>query len=331
MIKKSIQQRITTGKFVLPAVLLLSIAIWFVVYFIKPVIGASQVTSPFWQLIEPYLPGGFFTRIISYLLYAFVGYFLIELNNAFAIIRLRTSIQSSIYFIIIAFCPELHPLHVGNVAALCMVISIYFLFQSYQKTQSSGILFNSWFFLGLSSLLFPQLLFLVPLYLLGAYNFQSLNFKSFFAGIIGLMLPFWFLLGYAFSFNHIELFYRPFQNLCTFAPINFFTLKTAQIATTGFIIFIFIIALIHSLVTGWQDKIRTRSYLNFLSLMGICLLVLLCLQPQHFISIFPLLLVSFSFLAGHFFALTSNRGSNLFFIFSLVGSIVLFAYNLWML
>jgi hypothetical protein len=186
-------------------------------------------------------------------------------------------------------------------------------------------------FLGLSGLILPQLLYLAPVYLIAAYNFQSLNPRSFFAGLLGLTFPFWFLAGYAFTFNHLEMIYHPFQTLITFEPINFLVLKGWQIATISYIILLFVVGVANSLINGWQDKIRTRVYLNFFSLIGTCLLILLILQPQHFVTVFPLLLVCFSFLAGHFFALTKSRSSNIFFIVSLIGLATLLIYNLWML
>lgn len=331
IVKKRIQQRITTGKFVLPVVMLLSVAIWIGVYLVKPVGVFSSSSSPIWQLIEPFFLGKPLSLVINFLLYSGIAYFLIELNNAFAIIRLRASVQTSLYFILIAVCPELYALHSGTVITLCMVASIFFLFQSYQHAKPTGGIFYSWMFLGLGSLIFPQLLYLAPLYLIGAYNFQSLSPKSFFAGLIGVTFPYWFLIGYAFTFNRPEMFYHPFGELVNFMPVNVFALKGWQIATIGYVTLLFVVAVVHSLIHGWQDKIRTRAYLNFFSLLGVCLVVALILQPQHFITIFPLLLVCFSFLVGHFFALTHSRASNFFFIFSLIGLIALLGYNLWML
>ena len=331
MIRKSIQHRITTGKITLPVVMLLSVMIWLGVYFIKPVAVFSHSSSPVWQMLEPFFLGKSISLLINFIFYAFISYLLIELNNTFGIIRLRASIQTSFYLIVIAACPELYPLHVGTASTLFMVISIYFLFKSYQQANPSGNVFYSWMFLGLSGLILPQLLYLAPFYLIAAYNFQSLNPRSFFAGLLGIMFPFWFLAGYAFTFNHLEMIYHPFQTLITFEPINLLVLKGWQVATISYIILLFVVGVANSLINGWQDKIRTRAYLNFFSLIGTCLLVLLVLQPQHFVTVFPLLLVCFSFLAGHFFALTKSRSSNIFFIVSLIGLATLLIYNLWML
>lgn len=331
MIQKRAQQKITMGKFVLPIVMLFSIAIWFGVYSLKPAAHIAQSSSSFWNLITSYLPQEPFSKIINFIIYGVVGYFLIEFNNAFAIIRLRATIQTSVYFIVIAACPQLYSLHAGSVAVLFMTTSIYFLFQSYQHASPSGLIFHSWLFLGLSTLLFPQFLFLVPLYWVAGYNFQSLNFRSLFAGLIGLSVPYWFLLGYAFYFNQMDFVYKMVEELCTFEPIQIESFQSWQIATFIYVFVFFIVAVIHSLATGWQDKIRTRSYLNFFILLELCLATLIILQPHHFVVILPLLLVGFSFLTGHFFALTNGRTSNIYFTISLVGLITLFLYNLWML
>lgn len=329
--KKRIQQRITAGRFVLPVVMILSLAIWIGVYIIKPIDVFKVSSSPVWQLIEPFFLGKPLSLVINFILYAFIAYFLIELNNAFAIIRLRASIQTSLYLILIAVCPELYTLHVGTIVTLCVSGSLFFLYRSYQQSRSSADIFYSWMLLGLGSLIFPQLLYLVPVYLIGAYNFQSLNPRSFFAGIIGLSFPYWFLLGYALIFNRLDMFYHPFMELVNFAPIDFLVLKSWQIATICYVILLFLVAVAHSLINGWQDKIRARAYLNFFSLLGISLAVGLILQPQHFITIFPLFLVSFSFLVGHFFVLTHSKASNLFFLFSLIGLGALLGFNLWTL
>jgi len=47
------------------------------------------------------------------LLFAGIGYFLIELNNTFAIIRMRASVQTSLYFLLITACPGMHLLYAG--------------------------------------------------------------------------------------------------------------------------------------------------------------------------------------------------------------------------
>src|SRR3712207_8224994 len=109
----------------------------------------------------------------------------------------------------------MHLLHSGDLAAIASLISIFFLFNSYQKSHAASDLYYSFLFIGAGSLLFPQLTFFSVLWLLEAQRFQSLNLRSFCAAILGWMTPYWLLFGHAFFYDRMELFYRPFIELAT--------------------------------------------------------------------------------------------------------------------
>ena len=125
------------------------------------------------RLLHPHLAN----RLFSFILYAVIGYFLIQLNNTFAIIRMRASVQTSVYFLLISVCPSLHMLYAGDLAAASFLVALFFLFKSYQQARPTGSLFHAFVFIGLGSLLFPQLMLFVPIFWIGAYNFQSLQPK----------------------------------------------------------------------------------------------------------------------------------------------------------
>ena len=84
-------------------------------------------------------------------------------------------------------------------------------------------------------------------------------------------------------------------------------------------------------VAGYEDKIRTRSYLHFLIFLTFCIFVYILLQPAQTFHLLPLLLIGVSILTGHFVVLTNSRASNVFFICALTGLILLFGFNVWML
>ena len=108
----------------------------------------TQGSPSAWQPARDFLLPGWADRIVSFLIYATIGYFLIELNNQFSIIRMRASMQTAIYFLLVTVCPKMHYLYTGDIVALGFLISIYFLFKSYQQTQAAGYLFYSFFFIG---------------------------------------------------------------------------------------------------------------------------------------------------------------------------------------
>lgn len=330
MRRNRFQQRIVTGRFTLPVAIVLSTLIWIAVFTTKPGIVSSD-TYFFRQMLFNLLPANFVGELINYLLYGITGYMLIELNNAYSVIRMRTSFQCTVYVFLVGACSFLFPLQQGSISNLCLIISVYFLFRTYQKQQPVGHFFHSFLFIGLGSILFPQLLFYVPLLLIGAYNFKSLTARTFFAGIFGLSLPYWFLLGHAFFYDRMELFYAPFVELSTFLPIGYSGLQLCQLLSGAFVTVLFIISSIHSLVTSYQDKIKTRSYLNFFILITMGTILFCFLQPQFTNTLFPILLTGSSLLIGHLFVLTATKSSDILFIVTLIFLITLAAFNLWTL
>lgn len=335
MRNKRLQSQVTAGRWTLPVVIFICTLCWVSTYFLFPNPIASTALengSSILQSTRDLLLPGWAERVVSFLIYATIGYFLIELNNQFSIIRMRASMQTAIYFLLVTICPGMHLLYAGDIVALGFLISIYFLFKSYQQTQAAGYLFYSFFFIGAGSILFPQFTVLSVLWLLEAYRFQSLTARSFCGALIGWMLPYWMLFGHAFFYNQMELFYRPFSQLLTFGEVfNIQILQPWEMAILGYLLVLFIVSAVHCIAAGFEDKIRTRAYLQFLIDLTLFLFLLIALQPIHCSALLPLLMISNSILIGHFFVLTNSKSSNVFFIISLVGLILLFAFNIWTL
>jgi len=297
---------------------------------VMPDISADPAAGELWRQWLPFELPHWISWGVSFILYIFTGYLLIALNNAFSLIRIRASIQSAIFFLLIGICPSLHLLYTGSILPVPILFSLYFLFRSYQNHKASADLFYSFCFLGISCLLQPFLMWFIPVWFLGAYNMQSLTPKSLFAGLTGWFFPFWFLLGHAYFYGEMELFYRPFQQLTTFYPIrDFLAISLSQWIILGYLLLIYIVSIIHILVKGYQDKIRTRSYLHYLMMLILCIYLSIVLQPIWLPDLLPVLMALTSILAAHFFVLSNNRGSNIFFIASVIGLGLIFGYNIW--
>lgn len=321
---KRLQNRITAGRFTLPAAVFLSLFCWVLTSILLPEIPVMKSNYPLWETIyNDWIPT-WASAPLSFLLYGIIGYFLIELNNTFAIIRMRASVQTAIYFLLISVCPAMHQLYAGDIASTAFLISLFFLFKGYQHPHPAGILFYSFLFIGAGSLFFPQLTLFIPIFWIGAYSFQALTPKSFFGGLIGWTLPYWFLFGHAYFYGEIELFYQPFIELVTFHPITLWNFPLWEIATLGYLFLLFIVSSVHCLVAGYEDKIRTRSYLHFLIFLTFCIFVYILLQPAQTFHLLPLLLIGVSILTGHFVVLTNSRASNVFSFVPLPG---LYSYS----
>ena len=326
---RNFQNRFTTGRFTLPAVIAVAMACWLLgVLLLPPQVHQAPSGSGLWQSLGTDNLPLWLSLATSFLLHGLTGWILIELNNAYAIIRMRASVQTAFYLLFVSACPLLHRLHAGNVGAVACMAALYFLLGSYRHRRPESMLFYAFALLGTGSLAVPQLTLLAPVFWIGAYNFRALRFKSFCASLLGWWLPYWFLLGHAYFHGQMELFCSPFRELACFAP---WSMDYHAFATLGCLFVVFAVATTHCLATGYEDKIRTRSYLHFLIWFCCYTFLFMTLQPSEETALLPMLLAGVSFPAGHLFVLTDGRGINYFFIAMFVGLFALFVFNLWML
>lgn len=328
-----IQKVVVTGRATLPVTILLAALCWVAsgILLSKGIYAERAEGYPLWTGFDELALSEAINSAVCFVLYGLVGYLLVLLNNAYAIIRMRASAQTALFMLLIAVCPGVHQrLHVGVLVSLLFLVSLHFLFRSYQKQRPEGDLTHAFLFLGLGSLVYPQLTWLAPVLWIGALMFQSLRPKSFVASIVGWAVPYWFLFVYAYFFGEMELFYAPFHELVNIRE-SAFSLRPETLATLGYLLLLLAGSGIHYARSGLDDGIRTRCYLQFFFLLSFCLLAYIAWQPMQGVLILPLLLMGVSFLAAHLFVLTESRASNVFFTVILVGMFALLGYNLWSL
>lgn len=294
-----------TGRFTLPVVILICLLLW---------------GSTFQEWNE----------LISLGVTIIIGYVFIETNTTFNLIRTRTSMPVCLYWLIATALFFLHPFEWTNLVPLVFILATYQLFHSYESVSSSPFIFHSFLFIGLGSIAFPQLLYMVPMLWGSMIPFRAISIKSFLASIIGLMTPYWFIFGYALYFNEMHILLMPLREAAHLYPIDYSHLTLPEIASWGFITLLLIISGFHYWQISYMDKTRTRIYHSYLAIAGFWATLLSILQPVHLCEWLSIQLICTAFLCGHLFSLTRNRFSGIFFIVTFVLYILLMSFNLWM-
>lgn len=268
--------------------------------------------------------------MVSLLACALTAYLLIETNTTFSLIRTRSTLHVSFYMLLTTVCLFPPPFRIAAFVPFLFLTAIFQLFRSYESAHPEESVFHAFLFIGLGSLLFPQLIYFTPLLYMGMINFRSLSLKSFFASLIGLSVPYWFCFGYAFCYDKMEFFRELLQEIVHFQPISYQALGPSEILSFGMITLISLVSSIHYLQTSYLDKVRTRLFLFFLISIEVWIYILGILQPQHFNTLLQMQIIAGSILTGHLFSLTHNRFTGIFFIITFVILIILTTYNLWM-
>lgn len=310
MRKNRFQNKVATGKLTLPVASVLATLLW----------SAEGIYT--------------LDRLWGLLVCGLTAYVWMETNNTHTLIRIRSRLTPAIYLFMCGCIFSLHTVQDGSIAALFMLASYYLLFKSYQQPEAVGHMFHSFLCLGLGSVFFPQLLYFVPFYFwYAAIYLRSLTWRTFWAGVIGLVLPYWFWGGYALYADQLPRFTGHFLALGQFQPLSWENYRhpdilqaDAVVLTTVFTL----IAALHCISTSFNDKIRTRMFLQCILFQEFLMLLFMALQPVHLPTLTGLLVMNSAPVLSHYFALTEKRLTNALFILFLILFTTLAFLNLWM-
>jgi len=254
------------------------------------------------------------------------------INDTNALLRVRSRMVSCTFLVLSAAVPFVFISLQGSFVQLCAVVSNLILFHSYQDKLSHGWTLYAFLCLGLASMTFVQALFFLPfLWLLMATQLLTLSWRTWAASLLGVMIPYWFLLPYYVYKQDFKPLADHFSALGTFSqPLEYAHLPIGTILAIILIALLTLSGGLHLWRYGYEDKIRTRQIYSCYTLMSWLTLLFLVLQPQHILVLMPLVIVNTSPIIAHFLTFTHTRVSNIAF-FVIIGLIALLtALNLWM-
>lgn len=292
---------------------------------------ASLLVAVVWMLPDvsnAYLWGGLAVMAAMTLIMA-------EWNNQFQLIRIRSRMNSVVFLTLMALFPSLHALTWDVVPTVGLLLSYFVLFRAYGAYQTQGILFHTLFFVSLGSLVYPPLLLFAPFLLLSSYaQLRALTFRSFFAGLLGLLLPYWLYAPYlVWQPEKGREFLALWQHyLLTDIP-DYAALPPHHWVASGLLLFLALVSVFHFLRTAYNDKIRTRQYFFLLLVQFLPLLMMGAAYPADDAHWIPLLIVTMTPFVGHYFTLARGSLMNLWFwiwLVLLVSLGVVQHFDLWM-
>ena len=297
--------RITTGTFTLPVTAVAVFVLW---------LPGGPSDSGLWAGLAA-------TGLTAYLL--------MELNNRNSLLRVRSRMVSVTYLALTAACPALHGWSTAMIPALCLAAAYFPLFGAYQQPRPAGYVFHAFAFISAGSLCYAPLLLLLPFfYLCLATQLRGLTWRSFWAGIAGAALPYWFVLTLAVWQGTFPANFITTAEAFRFAPPRYELIELWQAAAAAFTGALALLGIIHFLRRAYNDNIRTRMLLYAITVIEIALLAATVLQPQHFEVLFRLLLVNSAPLIAHYFTLARGRRMNLWFCIclALLGALLILNY-----
>jgi len=240
-------------------------------------------------------------------------------NKIYNLIRERTTLPTFFYVLLIGTNPLYFNNLTGGISALIVMLCWFFLLGTYQNPNSQRRAFNLALCLSLGAFYWPLLLALFPVFWYGMFQMRSLNLKTLFANLLGIILVGLFMLTWAYYHEDWSLFTYPvqiFQNLF----FELWIISDYYAAIRFLLLFILIIlAGIQINIIKISEKIHTVIISGYLFLFALFLTPCYCIMSQWKAEWGLIFNLPTAFLLAHFFSNARQKWKSwLFFIIILL-------------
>ncbi len=305
--KRTFQNKVAASRYSLPVTATLAALAW---------VAVGLLLSNIWV---PFA----FTIISTFLM--------VELNNRNSLMRTYSRMVSCSFLVLVTMAGLPSMELKSSIVTMCFIAFYLIVWNTYQDKQSAGLTFYAFCCIGLASLVFVQIGYVLPvLWVLMAVFTLSLSVRTFFASLLGLIAPYWFSAGYYFYTDNLPALIKHFTDFIDFRTLfDYSAVTDHQLINLGFITLLTVISSIHFIRTSYADKIRTRMIYESLIMMSAACILFIVLQPQHIHEVGGILVVSASPLIAHFITFTKGKVSNITFITMLVLAVLILAFNIF--
>lgn len=282
-----------------------------------------------------------------FLLFCIGVYLVVELNNRNALMRQYSRMVSCSYMAMMMMCPWVLRNHNVLFVQVCLIASLLLLFRIYQRRESAGTRYYSYLLVGIASMVWPPLLYVVPLlFFCEAAFLYSFSWKGFFISLFAIATPMWLALpyvAYTGTFQEVidhfaqvvpnDKLISAFSNPVLLIP-SAVPLELYQAVVVILIIAVMIAGVVHYVRNSYADKIQVRMYYNLFILMSLVITlayIVVMLLPFDKTAtmdmLLAILIVFVSPLVAHYITFTNTRLTNISVILLMIVVLTLTVYN----
>ncbi len=142
--------------------------------------------------------------VLGWLLNMITAYGLHWINIRFEVLGKRTVYVSFLFSLLALTSLGFHSFHPGMLGGILLFISLVFLFLIYHRSKTQAYLYNAGLFWGLSVLVYPPFLAMLPLYFLGARFVKSTRWNDYVLLFAGFITPIWIWAAYAYLKGYLN-------------------------------------------------------------------------------------------------------------------------------
>ena len=235
-----LQNRIAGSRYALPITMVYAIGIWFM---------GGLLQQQLWP---------------QFILMLMTTLTMVELNNQHTLIRTYSRMLSCSYLVLSVAALPLFVQLDACIVQLCFALTYLFMFRAYQDKSAISSVFNAFFFIGVASIWFVQILFLLPIWwIILRFYVMGMGWRTFWASLLAVITPYWFVGGYYVYLHDVDTLIHHFSSITDFVPLfDFQSISSLNLLTLCFICALGIIGMLHFLLNSSKDKIRIRLFVD---------------------------------------------------------------------
>lgn len=232
---------------------------------------------------------------------------LIQMNNKYNVIRVRTMLMAPLYVLIVSGFFDLQVMHPVHFAAFFLVFAFYRLFMAFDEVSPYSPAFDAGFLLGIATLFYTNTFVLYPAFFAGVGILsRETKWREFVVLSIGFFLPFVFAGSYSFVSGQFTDFLNTIDlNLTT--SVSRLNLNNFGLIYPGFLLILIFLGTIKILYQYDTKKVNTRKFYIVFFLVFLSVILSFVLVPSASAEVFVLLAVPVTFLLSNFFIFLKSR------------------------
>jgi len=279
---------------------------------------STQFTSKVEVLQSVFLPNSLLSNLVCFTLTLLNAFLIAQINNRFTIIRTRTFLPILIFLLLMGCWNDTHIMIDSHLGLTLFLFALFYFFNMARDRKATEQAFMGSFLISIASLLIHPLVFLIPLCWIGFMMFQSFSLRTFLASIFGVLTP-WILYISVIYIIHPDFVFSTIFDLKANVDFSISSYSIAGVIYSVSIGVIMVISIFEMYSITNSDAINTRSRLNFLLFLLICLIILSFIFIHQFISFLPIIALVYALLISHPLTLKQNNFNGiLFLIFGLI-------------
>jgi hypothetical protein len=292
----------------------------------------SAPAMPLWTYMSDWLPDRLTTYVIGALLLCGMALLLQRANYYLVLIRGKTTLPFLLFLLLNSTSYGYMPLRPISVAFFFLALCMVELFRGQEKEMAPGRAYTAVMYLCLGGLVWAPLLWFIPLFWYGMYQFRLLNFRNIIATVLAIFTTGWILFGWCAWKHDYSIFTDVIQRLCAITPFSLSELleiKPWLSPIAAFLMLLFLITCFRFQET-YTEGMRTRRFVAFLLTCGRYVIPLLFFYPSHCADFMYVFYAPVSLLTAYLLSNTTGKRAFLYYYLVMaVPFILLLLHTAW--